>query len=323
MIKAFLPTGFHSVDATAADAALLLQQALWIDLLEPAAEEIGAVEAILGLELPTRKEAQEIEVSSRLYVEGGVVFMTLTVLLHADTTSPETTPITFAYGRERLVTLRFAEPAPLRTFPAKLQRTPQSFSTAQRVFLGLIDEIVDRAADILELVAADVNAISRVVFGGSPARGAASGVDYNEILTRIGHDGERAAGARESMVSAGRLLSFFEANRVESEPLDQHWATVAKDVTALTEHATFLSGKVNFALDATLGRINSEQNTIIKLFSVLAVVFLPPTLIASIYGMNFDVFPELHWRLGYPLSLGLMLAAAILPYVFFKRKGWL
>ncbi len=325
MIKTLLPTGLHSLDVAAADAPVVLRQAIWIDLLEPSIEEIRAVEALLGVELPSRKEAQEIEVSSRLYLEGGIIFMILTVLLHAESASPETTSITFAYDPMRLVTLRFAEPTPMRTFPLKLQRTPQTFSTAQKVFIGLLDEIVDRAADILELVASDLSSISRVVFGDSPSRRAgAPGMNYAPILTRIGHNGERAANTRECMVSASRLLSFLaEASRLESEALDQHWKTLAKDVTALTEHATFLSGKVNFALDATLGRINSEQNTIIKLFSVLAVVLLPPTLIASIYGMNFDYFPELHWRLGYPFSLILMVAAAILPYMLFKRKGWL
>jgi magnesium transporter len=150
-------------------------------------------------------------------------------------------------------------------------------------------------------------------------------VDYTAVLTRIGHNGELAANARESLVSLARLVTFFVETcpTLSGEPLDEHWRTVSNDVAALTDHTTFLSNKVNFFLDATLGLVNIEQNTIIKTFSVLAVIFLPPTLIASIYGMNFDILPELRWVLGYPFSLVLMLLSALLPYAFFKRKGWL
>jgi magnesium transporter len=279
----------------------------------------------LAIELPTRKEVQEIEVSSRLYVENQTVFMTATVMVQADMLHPETTPVTFAYQPQRLVTLRFAEPTPFTTFPPKFQRTPEAFATAQKVFMGLVDEIIDRVADILESIGSDLNAVSRVLFAeASPQPVKKPSVDYTAVLTRIGHNGERAANARETLVSISRLLAFFAEARpgLVGEPLDEHWRTVSKDVSALSDHATFLSNKVNFFLDATLGRINIEQNSIIKLFSVLAVVFLPPTLIASIYGMNFEYMPEIRSVLGYPFSLLLMLLSAILPYLFFKRKGW-
>jgi magnesium transporter len=322
VLHALLPDGLRRLDATPGGEAAALEQARWIDLLEPTEAELRLAESVLGIELPTRKEAQEIELSSRLYVDGNVEVMTLAVALHAGTAIPEPTPVTFAYHPRRLVTLRFADTTPFRTFTVKMQRAPQSFPTPQKLFIALVDEIVDRAADILELVAGDLSAISRTVFGEHPLS-PAPGRDYGSVLARIGQNGERAAVVRESLVSAARLVGFFsETHRPDSEALDPHWATVGKDVAALTEHATFLVGKVNFALDATQGRINSEQNTIIKLFSVLAVVFLPPTLIASIYGMNFDHIPELRWLLGYPFSLGLMLAAAVLPYLYFKRKGW-
>jgi magnesium transporter len=191
--------------------------------------------------------------------------------------------------------------------------------------MGLVDEIIDRVADILESIGSDLNAVSRVLFAeASPQPVKKPSVDYTAVLTRIGHNGERAANARETLVSISRLLAFFAEARpgLVGEPLDEHWRTVSKDVSALSDHATFLSNKVNFFLDATLGRINIAQNSIIKLFSVLAVVFLPPTLIASIYGMNFEYMPEIRSVLGYPFSLLLMLLSAILPYLFFKRKGW-
>ncbi len=326
MLTAFSASGIQSVNPASVSCPSSLQGAIWIDLLDPSPEETRAVESALGIELPTRKEVQEIEVSSRLYVENQTVFMTATVMVQADMLHPETTPVTFAYQPQRLVTLRFAEPTPFTTFPPKCQRTPEAFPTAQKVFMGLVDEIIDRVADILESVGSDLNAVSRVLFAdASPQPVKKPSVDYTAMLTRIGHNGERAANARETLVSISRLLAFFAEARQGpvGEPLDEHWRTVSKDVSALSDHATFLSNKVNFFLDATLGRINIEQNTIIKLFSVLAVVFLPPTLIASIYGMNFEYMPEIRSVLGYPFSLLLMLLSAILPYVFFKRKGWL
>ena len=326
MLTAFSASGIQIVNPASANCAGSLQGAIWIDLLDPSPQEIRAVESALGIELPTRKEVQEIEVSSRLYVENQTVFMTATVMVQADMLHPETTPVTFAYQPQRLVTLRFAEPTPFTTFPPKFQRTPEAFATAQKVFMGLVDEIIDRVADILESIGSDLNAVSRILFAdASPQPVKKPSVDYTAVLTRIGHNGERAANARETLVSITRLLAFFAEARpgLVGEPLDEHWRTVSKDVSALSDHATFLSNKVNFFLDATLGRINIEQNTIIKLFSVLAVVFLPPTLIASIYGMNFEYMPEIRSVLGYPFSLLLMLLSAILPYVFFKRKGWL
>jgi magnesium transporter len=325
MLTAFSASGIQIVNPASANCAGSLQGAIWIDLLDPSPEETRAVEAALAIELPTRKEVQEIEISSRLYVENQTVFMTATVMVQADMLHPETTPVTFAYQPQRLVTLRFAEPTPFTTFPPKFQRTPEAFATAQKVFMGLVDEIIDRVADILESIGSDLNAVSRVLFAeASPQPVKKPSVDYTAVLTRIGHNGERAANARETLVSISRLLAFFAEARpgLVGEPLDEHWRTVSKDVSALSDHATFLSNKVNFFLDATLGRINIEQNSIIKLFSVLAVVFLPPTLIASIYGMNFEYMPEIRSVLGYPFSLLLMLLSAILPYLFFKRKGW-
>ncbi|MSR22444.1 MAG: magnesium transporter [Gemmatimonadetes bacterium] len=325
MVTAFTASGGLRLDRPLSDGAGSLQGATWIDMLDPSAEETRAVESALGIELPTRKDIEEIEISSRLYVENQTVFMTVTVMRRADTPQPGTTSVTFAYQSGRLLTLRFAEITPFTAFESKFRKTPAAFSTAQKVFMGVLDEIIDRVADILEFVGSDLNAVSAIIFADPnqhPVRKPT--VDHTAVLTRIGRNGERAANARESLVSIGRLLGFVgEATpTVVGEALDEHWRTMRRDVSALSDHATFLSDKVNFFLDATLGSVNIEQNNIIKLFSVLAVVFLPPTLIASIYGMNFTYLPELRWVFGYPFSIVLMLVAAVLPYYLFKRRGW-
>ena len=323
MLTAYAKGGTADPFIPPGDTALGL--ALWIDLFNPTAEEIKSAEMVLGIELPSRQEAEEIETSSRLYADKGSLVMIATVMVRTTSPQPAMTPITFIFQKDRLVTMRFDDPTPFATFPRKLRKTAEHYDTAQKMLLGILDEIIDRAADVLETVGVDLTRISDIVFSEHTTGVGRNRTDLNAILTRLGQNGLRAANTRESMVSLARLLAFFpEAHRVcNGEILEEHWRAVGLDIASLTDHATFLSNKVNFFLDATLGRINSEQNTIIKLFSVLAVVFLPPTLIASVYGMNFQHMPELRWAAGYPVSLIVMLAAAIVPYFLFKRKGWL
>ncbi len=305
-------------------------EVLWIDLLDPTADEIQNIEALEGLSLPTRNEAQEIEISSRLYIENRTLFMTATIMVRATDPNPTTTPVTFAFRPNRLVTLRFDDPAPFKGFGLRYERNREAFPTAQKVFLGLFDDVVDRIADILEFVAADLNQLSTTIFLGESREPGL--INYNEILRRIGQNAARTANARESLVGLRRVHGFFTetCGNLSPEQVDDHWRITGKDVIALADHANFVSSKVTFLLDATLGlissdqnAINSQQNKIIKLFSVLAVVLLPPTLIASIYGMNFQHMPELRWTWGYPLALGLMVVSAVVPYLFFKYKRWL
>lgn len=328
MIKLYSPKGIRTV-AVDELPGHHGQDVLWVDLLDPTLEEIKAVEMLEQLSLPTRNEAQEIEVSSRLYSENRTIFMTATIMVRATDPNPGTTTVTFIYRPGRLLTLRFDDAAPFKVFGARYERNPDAFSTAQKAFLGLFDEIVDRIADILEFVAADLNNLSTTIFAGESRE--PGGVDYNDLLRRIGQNATRTSNARESLVSLRRVHGFFTetGGKLGEEPVDEHWRITGKDVIALADHANFVSSKVTFILDATLGLINSEQNTInsqqnkiIKLFSVLAVVLLPPTLIASIYGMNFQHMPELRWPWGYPLALALMVVSAVVPYLVFKYKRW-
>ena len=311
-------------------AGTRLSEALWIDLFEPTPSEIAEVQAALGVEMPTRSEMQEIEVSSRLYSEQGALFMTATVIHQAETSFPGTTAISFVLTARNLVTVRYSDPTPFRTFSVKADRAYASYASRDKMFGGLIDEIIDRVADILETVGAELDAISRIIFNiqspQAPPRDPEAPVpDYTAMLARIGRCGELAAKARESLVSLTRVAGYYIENIRSTAPqeLDEHWRTVRNDLSSLSEHASFLSAKVNFFLDATLGMINIEQTTIIKIFSVAAVIFLPPTLVASIYGMNFIHMPEIDWLLGYPMAIVLMIVSAILPCWYFKRKKWL
>jgi magnesium transporter len=303
----------------------ITEQALWIDLLNPTPEEEQKIERGLKLDVPTPEEQQEIEVSSRLYQENGAQFMTATVLVKGDTAEPATTPITFILAGQRLVTVRYAEPRAFSIFVSRCKRPDANLLNGTAILIGLIEMIIDRMADFIEHIQAEVDTLSRSIFemrGGTVTRQRR----FDVLLRSIGREGEITSLARESVYSLGRLLTFLThaANeRKEGKQLQARIRTAARDIHSLTDHVTFLSGKIIFLLDATLGMINIQQNDIIKIFSVAAVVFLPPTLVASVYGMNFDYMPELHWLLGYPFAILLMVLCAVLPYIYFKRKGWL
>lgn len=303
----------------------ITEEAVWIDLLNPTADEEGVVERALKVEVPTREEQAEIEASSRLYQEDGAYFMTATLLYLGEAAEAKTTPVSFILSGARLVTLRYAEPRAFPIFAARCNRQEPNLGSGTAVLMGLLDTIVDRLADFIERIQGEVETLSHSVFENKGAV-AARQRRFDVVLQSIGREGEVASKARESCHSLGRLLTFlaFTVNeRKEGKPLYARVRAAVRDVNSLTDHATFLSGKIIFLLDATLGMIQIQQNDIIKIFSVAAVVFLPPTLIASIYGMNFHAMPELDWLFGYPFALGLMVLFAVLPYIYFKHKGWL
>jgi magnesium transporter len=341
MITFHRPTE-HGVELTdLGSCPELTRSSIWIDLFEPTNEEEHTLETSLGIDVPTREEMQEIELSSRLYKENDVLFMTGTVLSHADTTRPESGAITFILSPERLVTVRYADPVPFRVFRAEREKNPQNFPTGYDVLAGLIDAIIDRVADILQNVGASLDRVSLDVFAttepspaiskadraaGTITSGPAAQRDFSAILRQVGALSDLISRTRESLVSFGRLAAYFRESQHDNPRAHQavaHMKTVGADLNSLSDHASFLSGKVAFLLDATLGMISNEQNAIIKIISVAAVVFLPPTLVAGIYGMNFHAFPELSWKYGYPFALLLMCVSSVLPYIYFKRRGWL
>jgi magnesium transporter len=306
----------------AGDELQLPERTVWLDLLQPTGAEEKAIERALGVEVPTREEMKEIEASSRLYREDGALFMTATLVAKADTETPESTALTFILAGARLVTVRYADPLPFRAFTTFALRHPNACGDGDAVFTGLLEAIIDRTADVLEAVGADLDRMSRDVFSRTSSE---TSRDFQKLITRIGRAGDLTSKARESLVSLGRLLAFaIQGSQARGRKgIGARLKTIGRDIVSLSDHASFLNNKVNFLLDATLGMINIEQNAIIKIFSVAAVVFLPPTLIASIYGMNFADMPELSSPFGYPLALALMVVSAILPYWYFKRRGWL
>src|SRR3954453_7111610 len=325
MFSVFVPSESSLKKVPAADPAALPENAVWIDLLNPTQEEDRAVERLGGGAVPTREDMQEIEISSRLYIENSARYMTATLMCQSDTDMPRTTAVTFILAGHRLVTVRYDAPKPFPLVENKLARSCSPSITGEMVLMELIDAVIDRCADIRERVGADIDQVSHDIFEPESERhGHAK--QYSQILIEIGRKGDLTSKVRESLVSIGGVVAFLSAI-VEgvkwSKDMREQLKTMQRDVVSLTDHASYLSSKITFVLDAMLGVVNLEQNNIIKLFSVMAVVLMPPTLIASIYGMNFKSMPELEWVHGYPFALVLMLIAAIVPYWIFKWKKWL
>src|SRR5262249_8501767 len=304
----------------------LPSDAVWLDIVQPTPEERAAVEAAHRLTLPTAEEVREIEPSDRFYSEGVARFMTATILVHADAPLPQRASLTFILTGRTLITLRYVEPRPVATFAQKLLRGQEMCASGEEALVGLLESFIDRIADILEKIGQDLDQVSQTIFAEAPSRGPQrERRDLQAVIRTLGRNDDLVSTIRESLLSLTRVISFLTAtlSAIGDKPLKARLKSARNDIVSLNEHAAFESHTINFHLDATLGLINIEQNGIIKIFSVVAVVFLPPTLVASIYGMNFDVMPELHWLNGYPLALGLMVLSAVVPLIYFRRKGWL
>jgi magnesium transporter len=299
--------------------------AVWIDMLAPTKAEDDLVETHLGVSIPTREEMRDLEPSEIIYNENGARYMTARIICKSLTEVPKLADVTFILTEKALVTVRYDEPGSFAIFLNRVSKPDGCTAQPEAVLDGLIEAIVDRAAEVLRGVGDQIDASSRKIFevgGASVERGGA----YQGVLQDIGQYGHVISNVRESMVSIERVLLFLSANYQRPQKtagFAAEWRTALRDVQAIEEHATFLSSKLQFNMDATLGLVSIEQNKIIKLFSVVSVVMMPPTLIASIYGMNFKVMPELDWPLGYPMAIVMMIVAAVLPYLFFRWKRWM
>lgn len=298
---------------------------VWIDVFEPSDAEEAELEDLLGIDIPTRHKMAEIEVSSRLYEENGASFMTCIVPAYVEGANPQMGPISFVLVRGILLTVRYHEPRAFRSFPKRARKISMGCTDGEGVMVALMEAIVDRVADILERAGNELDDVSHDVFQGA-APGQPREQNYQRVLEAIGRIGELDSRVRDCLMTMERLVGYLLKGMVErqsGEAMLERTRTLSTDVHSLIDHSGFVSQKITFLLDATLGMINIEQNAISKIFSVAAVVFLPPTLIASIYGMNFNTMPELHWVFGYPFALFLMIIFAVLPYTYVKRRGWL
>ncbi|HKT72774.1 MAG TPA: magnesium transporter CorA family protein [Steroidobacteraceae bacterium] len=316
------PSGLQRTDLRAGEA--LPPDTLWIDLKDPTSEEERQVESALGIDIPTRDEMREIEASNRFYEENGALYATATIVTKLDTDLPESTQVTFILCGPMLITNRYADPLPFRRFIAYSANHPALCTSAAITLGGLLEAIVNRIADVLEKVGSEVDSLSSEIFSRSYAPRTAP-LDFRRVLERIGQCGELVSKARESLVSLARLLGFVQQSANSQVPHDAtaRYREISRDVNAMSDHASFLGDKVQFVLDATLGMVSIDQNNILKIFSVVTVVLLPPSVITGFFGMNFEHMPWLHERWGLLAAAATMVASAVIPYALFRRRGWL
>ncbi|PYE86006.1 magnesium transporter CorA family protein [Pseudoroseicyclus aestuarii] len=309
-----------------------LTQAVWIDLYRPTAEQAEALQRI-GLPVPSLAEMEEIEISNRLYREEGVDVMTVVLPGRVDPTlevrddasgdlgQHVAAPVSFLLTPERLVSVRHHAPRPFETFAEQAGRSSAGCGSTLRLFLGLVEEIVARQADLLEGAGRALDRVSATVFGSDdhPAP------ELKQALRDIGRQGELMGRVRLGLLTLERMLSVVQLwhGKGPDREVTPLIKSLMRDINALEVHADFLANRVSLATDATLGHINLDQNESIKALSVVAALFLPPTLIASIYGMNFKVMPELDLAWGYPVVLGAMVVSSAGTWAWFKSRGWL
>ena len=314
-------SGWIACDPVRGDMAawVLPDDALWIDMVAPTPDEDRAVEKALGLAIPTREEMAELEASSRLYRESGATYVTADIIHNGDADTPTIDPVTFVLTRGPLVTIRYFDPKPFTMLVEKLQREPKLCSTGADLFLNLMEAIIDRASDILSINANKVDAVANHVF----AEGRKVGFDH--LVTKLGRAHIANARIEQSLAGLARIFVYVASDeRIDHVPDSrEHLKSLSGDAASLIAHNQAVASGINFQLSAALGMINIQQSSIFKVFSVFTVAFLPPTLIGAIYGMNFEHMPELPQVWGYPFALMLMIIAAVLPLLWFKRKGWL
>jgi magnesium transporter len=304
----------------------LPSEVIWIDLLDPTDEEKGFVESRTHIQVPTMQALSEIEASSRLQVNRGVIYLSTPILARSDTPEAFLSPVGFILSPTVLVTVRFARLSSFDQVAEQIHHDP-SLATNVGVFTALLEAIVDRGADVLEELRGELDHISRKVFRGNPSHRSHTVRSTDALrmtLSAVGAIGERVSQARDVLLGVGRIASF-------AGDIGEEWITpafrvrlraVLKDVASLNEYEAHLSGKVQFLLDAVLGYITIEQNDLFKVLTIASVVGIPPTLIAGLYGMNFKFMPELEWAWGYPFGLALILVSAIIPLIWFKWRGW-
>ena len=298
------------------------RDAVWLDLLDGTAEEKAKVTEATGFRVPTLDLLQEIESSSRMAAEGDTLYLSLPVIARTGDDRPVLTPLGIVLSPRHLLTVRFAA---VGAVEAMATRPPTgSFGT----FVTLLEVLVDRIADALERLRAELDTLSRAAFEADvPMHNRPAAMDrrLRRALRAIGRTGDHVSVIRDTLLGVERILPFAaeQAKHWMPPEFDDRVRTLRQDIASLNDYDARLSDKVQFLLDATLGFISIEQNNTIKILTVVSVVGIPPTLVASIYGMNFKYMPELDWLWGYPWGLALIALSAIAPLILFRIKGWM
>lgn len=327
MINYYSQQGGGLECAQGEDSQSIPEGVLWVDLFSPSEEEERFIEQALGVTIPTRLEMAEIEESSRFYRVGETLYLTPTVISSPVQQAAYKDEVFFVLGAQVLVTVRYSELSAVPSFVARALLNSEIRYTKDLIFALLVDAFVDRMADTLENMQARLGRMLNQIFSPPEQSRHEDGekTDLQEVIRELGQTNGLLSKLNESLLAFGRLFIYvrMEGRRwIGAAALDLLKA-IERDVKSLNQYGSRMTQEIAFLLDATLGLINIEQNAIIRVLSVAAVIFLPPTLVGTVYGMNFTDMPELHWNVGYPLALGLMLLSAVASYALFKYKRWL
>lgn len=315
MINAFEIQNGRLVTLPVEDDPGVLQRAAWIDLVDPSDEERRVVEAMHLQALPDAEDVEELEASARSFEDEAGLHINSLFLQEVDGRARNMT-VAFTISEQRLFTLRERETPAFRLLRLRARRGLQETPDPVSVLLQLFEIKVEGLADLLEEIYKGLEGVGQMVLEDPET-------DLEEAIDELARFEDINGKARLCLMDTQRAITFLiRRGRLSGEQAELA-REILGDIDSLLPHNNFLFEKVNFLMDAALGFINIEQNQIIKIFSIAAVVFLPPTLVASLYGMNFQFMPELHWEFGYPMAIILMILAGLAPYWYFKRKGWL
>ncbi|AKZ65725.1 magnesium/cobalt transporter CorA [Candidatus Palibaumannia cicadellinicola] len=295
----------------------ILVKSVWIDLVEPSDDERNRIQQELGQNLATRLELEDIEASARFFEdEEGLHIHSFFFYADAEDHAGNAT-VAFTIRENRLYTLRERELPAFRLYRMRTRSHTFIESNAYALFLDLFETKIEQLADKTENIYSDLEALSRVIMDGQ------QGDEYDHALATLAELEDIGWKVRICLMDTQRALNFLVRKaKLAIDQLDKA-KEILRDIDSLLPHNESLFQKVNFLMQAAMGFINIEQNRIIKIFSLVSVIFLPPTLVASSYGMNFDFMPELKWSLGYPGAIIMMILAGIAPYLYFKRRNWL
>jgi magnesium transporter len=304
-----------------------LRDAVWIDMQNATPDEVQQVQQATGLKVPSEADVSEIETSSRLASRDGVLYLSMPLIQMAND-GPRGVPAGFVLARDRLITVRFAPSRIFDGYPDLLPRGPGLHQAGPHIFTGLMEAIVDRQADALEQVRADLETVSHAIFAmGVNQEGGRKAEDaiLRHTLGQLGRIGDLISHVRETQVGAARIVPYVETIAVEWLPKEllPRLATLRQDIASVSDFDTHLNDKLQFLLDATLGFINIAQNNVMKVMAIASVVGIPPVLIAGVYGMNFKYIPEYDWAFGYAWGWGLIILTTIVPLGIFRWFKWI
>ena len=286
---------------------------IWIDMFTPTLQEVKTVENIFSIEFPTKQESEEIELSSRYWEEGNRIEINSYFLIN-DKKDPVNETVSFILQDDLLISVRYKKLASFDASIKKLLSSPREYRTGYSIFSQIIDIRIDTDADIIEELNRDIAAIRKQAFNDD--------VENEDLLEQMSTFENLNMKIRENLTDKQRILnSLLKSQKITEDKSEL--PIMLKDIRSLIDHTNFNFERIDYLQNIFIGLLSVEQNKVIKIFTIVNVIFLPPTLVASIYGMNFDFMPELHWEYGYLISIGFMILAAITPVIIFKKKGWI